>query len=194
MSAMASQITGVSTVYSSLCPGADQRKHQNSASLAFVRGIHPWPVNSTHKGPVARKMFPFDDVIIIFTCGSVVPSYIGSARLWPHHSPCCLARLTRPSRSEMEHSFVQWCAHQRHNPYSGYYILEKNFACPYTKCIWQIHLWPLIHPQPEPKLDAILSTTFSNAFLWMKASVFKFKFHWSLFLMVLLTIRQHWFR
>ena len=44
---------GVSTVYS----GADQRKHQSSASLAFVRGIHRWPVNSPHKGPVTRKSF-----------------------------------------------------------------------------------------------------------------------------------------
>ena len=44
--------------------GADQRKHQSSASLAFVRGIHRWPVNSPHKGPVTRKMFPFDDVIL----------------------------------------------------------------------------------------------------------------------------------
>ena len=35
-----------------VCSGADQRKHQSSASLAFVRGIHRWPVNSPHKGPV----------------------------------------------------------------------------------------------------------------------------------------------
>ena len=40
--------------------GADQRKHQCSVSLAFVWGIHRWPVNSPHKGPVTRKMFqPF---------------------------------------------------------------------------------------------------------------------------------------
>ena len=50
-----------STVYS----GADQRKHQGSASLAFVRGIHRWPVNSPHKWPVTRKMFPFDEVIMV---------------------------------------------------------------------------------------------------------------------------------
>ena len=43
---------------------ADQRKHQSSASLAFVWGIHRGPVNSPHKWPVARKMFPFDDVIM----------------------------------------------------------------------------------------------------------------------------------
>ena len=44
MSAMVSQITGVSSVYSTVCSGADQRKHQGSASFAFVRGIHPSPV------------------------------------------------------------------------------------------------------------------------------------------------------
>ena len=62
MSAMASQITGVAIVCSTVC--SSQRKHQSSASLAFVRGIHRWPVASSHKGPVTRKMFPFDDVIV----------------------------------------------------------------------------------------------------------------------------------
>ena len=45
---------------------ADQRKHQSSASLAFVLGIHRGPMNSPHKWPVARKIFPFDDVIMIW--------------------------------------------------------------------------------------------------------------------------------
>ena len=153
-----------------------------------------------------RLILQFDGIC---TCSWVVPSYIGSARLWPHHIPCCPARPNRPSRSGKEHSswwrhqieafsallalcagnspvtgeflaqrpvtrsfdvffdlrlnkqlskqfvrllvlkrhraycdiivmFVQWCAHQRHNPYSGCYLLEKKFACPITKCIWQI--------------------------------------------------------
>ena len=64
MGAMASQITSLTIVYSSVNSGADQRKHQSSASLAFVRGIHRGPVNSLHKGSVTRKMFPFDDVIM----------------------------------------------------------------------------------------------------------------------------------
>ena len=64
MSAIASQITGVSIAYLTFCSGADQRKHQRSASLAFVRGIYRWPVNSPLKGPVTRKIFPFDDVIM----------------------------------------------------------------------------------------------------------------------------------
>ena len=60
---MASQTTGVSIVYSTVCSWVDQRK-QSSVSLAFVRGIHRWPVNSPHKGPVTRKMLPFDDIIM----------------------------------------------------------------------------------------------------------------------------------
>ena len=68
MSTKASRITGVSIVYSTICSGANQRKHQSSASLAFVRGIHRWPMNSPHKGSVTWKMYPFDDVIMQQAC------------------------------------------------------------------------------------------------------------------------------
>ena len=64
MSLMASQITSLTSVYSTVYLGADQRKHQSSAPLAFVWGIHRGPVNSTHKWSVTRKKFPFDDVIM----------------------------------------------------------------------------------------------------------------------------------
>ena len=65
MSTIASQVTSLTIVYSTVYSGADQIKHQSSASLAFVRGIHRGPVNSPHKGPVTRNMFPFDDVIML---------------------------------------------------------------------------------------------------------------------------------
>ena len=64
MSAMACQITSLTIVYSTVYSGAERRKHQSSVSLAFVRGIHRRPVNSLHKWPVMRKMFPFHDVIM----------------------------------------------------------------------------------------------------------------------------------
>ena len=64
MSVIASQITSLTIVYSTVYPGVDQSKHQSSASLAFVWGIHRRPVNSPHKWPVTRKIFPFDDVIM----------------------------------------------------------------------------------------------------------------------------------
>ena len=81
MGAMASQIAGLTIVYKTVYSGADKRKHQSSALLAFVRGIHRWPVNSPHKWPVTRKMFPFDDVImncmhtILFHVGKIPHSW-----------------------------------------------------------------------------------------------------------------------
>ena len=77
LSAMASQITGVSIVCSTVCSGTYQRKRQSSASLAFVTGIHRWPVNSPHKGPVTRKMFPFDDVIMVMVVRCVPLILVG---------------------------------------------------------------------------------------------------------------------
>ena len=65
MGAMAFQITSLTIVYSIVYSDADHRKHRSSASLAFVRGIHRGPVNSPHKWPVTRKMFPFNDVIML---------------------------------------------------------------------------------------------------------------------------------
>ena len=59
MSTMASQINSLTIVYSIVCSSADHRKHQSSASLACVRGIHRWSVISTHKWPVTRKWFHF---------------------------------------------------------------------------------------------------------------------------------------
>ena len=64
MGAMASQITSLTIVESTVHSGADQRKHQSSALLTFVREFHRWPVNSSHKWPVTRKMFQFGDVIM----------------------------------------------------------------------------------------------------------------------------------
>ena len=68
MGAKVSQITSLTIVYSTVYLGADQRKYQSPASLTFVRGIHRRPVNSPHKWPVTRKMFPFDNVIMKHTC------------------------------------------------------------------------------------------------------------------------------
>ena len=63
MGLMASPITSLILVYWTVYSGADQRKHQSFASLAFGQEIHQWPVNYPHKGPVTRQMFLFDDVI-----------------------------------------------------------------------------------------------------------------------------------
>ena len=91
MSGMASQITSLAIVYSTVYPGADQRKHQSPASLAFVREIHRGPVNSPHKWPVTRKMFPFDDVIMIHRKGNdIVEKSIQRCKANPQIPFCCV--------------------------------------------------------------------------------------------------------
>ena len=94
--AIASQITCLTIVYSTVYSDANQRKHQSSVSLAFVRGIHRGPVNSPHKGPVTRKMYPFDDVIMwSHWTSKMIVRYILSS--------LCL-RLSQSSQS----SFIQY--------------------------------------------------------------------------------------
>ena len=95
MNRMASQITSLTIVYSPVYSGADQRKHQSSASLAFVRGIYRWAVNFPHKRPVTRKMFPFDDVIMTDELvthqndiRTVVASYVWHTNLSVRHEYC----------------------------------------------------------------------------------------------------------
>ena len=84
MEAIASQITSLTIVYSIVYSEVDQRKHQSSASLAFVWGIHRGPVNSPHTWPVTRKMFPFDDVImkILEQPCSQISKTLGSTSIW----------------------------------------------------------------------------------------------------------------
>ena len=82
MSAMSSQITGVLIICSTICLCACGRKHQSSSSLVFVREIPRWPVDSPDKGPVTRKMFPFDDVIMM--ANDVVRSGISPLFIFCH--------------------------------------------------------------------------------------------------------------
>ena len=119
MSAMASQITGVSIVYSTVCSGADQWKHQSSASLAFVRGFHRWPVNSPHTRPVTWKMFPFYDVIIWGTIDRIIVRQLCIAfedvALCTSFSGSCrgcvvqMKLLTKSNRGTLCTSYTQHC-------------------------------------------------------------------------------------
>ena len=86
MSGMASQITSLTIVYSAVYSGAEQRKHQSSASLGFARGIHRGPVNYPHKWPVTRKMIPFDDVIMENTAAAS-DSFFWCQQVNPHPTP-----------------------------------------------------------------------------------------------------------
>ena len=94
MGAMASQITGVSIVCSAVCSGADGRKHQSFASLAFVRLIHRWPVDSPHKGPVTRKMFPSSCIPEKKLSDNTINSLWPSDVIWRRRSWSILVQVT----------------------------------------------------------------------------------------------------
>ena len=80
--AITSQITSLTIVFSTVYLDIDQRKHQKLRVTGLVRGIHRRPVNSPHKWPVTREMFPFDDVIMGFS-NWWIPSVSMS---WCHHA------------------------------------------------------------------------------------------------------------
>ena len=89
MGVLASKVISPNSVYSTVYSGVDQRKHQSSASLAFVWGIHRGPVNSPHKWPVTRKMFPFGDVIMRLSLWRLFSSGFG------YHTIDCDIKTTR---------------------------------------------------------------------------------------------------
>ena len=95
MSAMASQITSIAIVYSTFYSGAEQRKHQSSASLAFVRGIHRSPVNFPQKWPVTRKCFH----LMTSSCPQIEAPTVGCDNIYWHPSWCtqwsCYATVIR---------------------------------------------------------------------------------------------------
>ena len=97
MGAIACQITSLTIVYSTVYSGADERKHQSSASLAFG------PANSPHQWPVTRKMFSFDDFIMKFYQSVYASLYVQHwIRLW-------LVACTTPSHYMNQYWFlVNW--------------------------------------------------------------------------------------
>ena len=133
MSAMASQITSLMIVYSTVYSGADEKRHQNSASLAFVRGIHRWPVNSPHKGPVTREMFPFDDVIMLIT--------------WQKNVPCdsLFGKQNSPHTTDDIFKRILWvkmfiCWSRLHTN------VEVSMQCSYNECSWYIFVLETTFP------------------------------------------------
>ena len=92
--AMASLITGLTIVPSTFYSAADQRKHQSSVSLAFVRGSHRWRVNSPHKWPVTRKCFHLmtssQFSVTCLSCMVLKRTYGISEQMWALYHKKCL--------------------------------------------------------------------------------------------------------
>ena len=102
MGVVASQITSLTIVYSTVHSDADQRKHQSSASLAFVKGIHRGPVDSLRKGPVTRKMIPFDVIMSVIWYKSIrkiVSLFVGRRQRCPNILALNQSQNTRHSET-----------------------------------------------------------------------------------------------
>ena len=136
MGAVASQITSLTIVYSTVYSGSDQRKHQSSASLAFVRGIHQWPVNSPHKWPVTRKMFPFDDVIMLCWC------LFTSSVLFFMSIPSSVVQFVLEIKCRL-------CI----NDEKTSFIFYQAMSAMYIMSIWQTFLNTMCHERFESLLD-----------------------------------------
>ena len=182
MNGVASHITSLTIVYSVVYSGTDQRKHQSSASLAFVRGIHWWPVNSPHKGLVTRKMFPFDDVMM----SSIVhkTSWLPD---WLTPSLSITSMLISPMLSNRELSL------------DTFRIVDPIWVWSSTCCmregvcvLWNWTSFPINCKSSNSFLT--FCETFSNAFYWMQALIFGCKPIWSFFVRVPFTRNHHEFK
>ena len=114
MGAMASQITSLTIVYATVYSGADQRKHRNPASLAFVRGIHRWTVNSPHKRASNAENVSIDDDIMAFVfCLACRCNLLESTKNWQHVSVIqgCDMTIIRSNKSCYTYIPVYWKTH-----------------------------------------------------------------------------------
>ena len=99
MSAMASQITCTSNVCSAVCSGAHQTSKLRVTGLCV--GNSPGPVNSPHKGPVTRKMFPFDDVIMDEVIMTLYGIYRAPQNPLEHKHTRCISNTHQTSQMIM---------------------------------------------------------------------------------------------
>ena len=135
MSIMASQIISPTIVYSIVYSGADQRKHQSSTSLAIVRVIHWWPVNYPHEGSVMWKMFPFDDIIMIFLRLPSDESPRMSLMICQHWYRKWLIAMRHKTIYWTNADQVQWC----HNALPGTTDLIFKFCFLYILSLYMLN-------------------------------------------------------
>ena len=162
MGAIASQITSLTIVYSTVYSGADQNKHQSSASLAFVWGNHRGPVNSPHKWPVTRKMFPFDDVIM--WCKKVIMWWYTNngkvTAVWIKHTNLnnSLRKMLIKQFSEAHYNdvtYVTWCLQTSVTPLFAPGLVGQTTTK--TKC-WRVRGPSVCHI----RLNTIITTIYSK--------------------------------
>ena len=114
------------------------KKHQSSATLAFVRRIHRWPVDSRHKGPATQRMFPFDDVI--------VSSYMYCGRSWECYCGTTMYEWIGPLTSCISIIMKTWTSWRLKPPFVQRFIqiTAKQISTLRTAvfpCLWRYHVF-----------------------------------------------------
>ena len=95
MTTIASQITSLAVVYSTVYSDANQRKHQSSASLAFVRGIHRDRWIPRTKGQLRGKCFHLMTSSCFECKNRIVDSGLGTYTVMKNvHGPLLLTWFT----------------------------------------------------------------------------------------------------
>ena len=146
---MASQITSVTIVYSTVCSGVHHRKHQSSASLACVTEIQQWAVNFPHKGPVTRKMFPYDDVIMglyVVIFGALC-RYSHGKYVWYFHQ--------RTLRISMWYEIIYHRIRQANFNISQKLALHEGLISIYN-VLNRLHVYDRIHTKPLELLYRVI--------------------------------------
>ena len=132
-------------VYTIVYSCVDQRKHQSSASLAFVRIIHRRPVNSPHKWPVTQKKFPFDDVI-----------------MFRHYVQLALSHYHN-DQSVIEYAVDYLLIHQQSNP-AKRQICTKQKACCLKSWYFPVDKWMLLKVKHLIQTYLLFSFSTSHCF------------------------------
>ena len=153
MSAMASQINSLTTAYSTVSSCADQKNYQSSAPLAFVRGIHRWTVNSPHKGPVTRNMFPFDDVIMHTPKSPQLYSWSTDHYHW--YIPWTLQIMGRKTAVQHQGEHQRWSllALYSTNPQltNAFALSQRDNNVENVSLSWRHHASTSLYTQPHPQ-------------------------------------------
>ena len=163
-----------------------------------MRGIHRWPVNSPHKGPATRKMFPFDGVIMS-TNNRWNPHINGRwceksvnfmTSLWfvaGQYNRGSTPLTREPRRTHRKYRNGPWYLVISRCPRENWVSLPQNIVQKQGRNLTPFNTL-------KPRQNGRFQVSCSDAFTWLKIYEFRLKCHWSLFLWAQLTIFQHWLR
>ena len=102
------------------------RHRSKKASLAFMQGIHRGLVNSRHKWPITRKMFPFDDVIMTIGADNDTKPLPAPALNWK------LTNIFQWNLNRKYNNYLSGICIWKHRPQNGVHFVQTS-KCYVTK-------------------------------------------------------------